>query len=218
MPSICADELAALFIETSKRLSSGINDRYWLELRNRRDLKPNASSIREPDARYILCRILAENARRFGIEWPTTWKYGFSGPSLGRARIDLALEPSPDGNGQVNVEFKEGWSTSRTDSKPIGRIQKDFEKMLMEETSGCAFYHILQGPTRKSLSDLLGEYAVENQMSVDRIIERNRIFEKWCLIFFFLKDRGECYWRSFERVSQISSQINDLNTFSCEQI
>jgi len=214
MSKIDQKELAAIFKEVSARLLSKAEDRGFLIFRWRKSDRIQREWIQEPDAKQILSTILSEKSIYFGLEWPTLEVYDFSGPNRGTARIDVAIEPRYKGIEQINVELKEGWSASKTGSKSVGRIQKDFEKMLREPVSGCAFYHILQGPTRKDLSKLLGKYLIEYEMAVTRVRERDKIISKWCLLFFFLRENQECYWREFDDISRISLKEPDLNGFN----
>lgn len=213
MQETSREELVSMLKDVSRRLLSEPEKCGFLEFRRRKSDGAERSWIQEPEAKLVLSRVLWEKRINFGLEWPTTESYDFSGPKRGTARTDLAIRPLRNRAGQINVEFKEGWSVSKAESKRVGRIQKDFEKMLREPVSGCAFYHILQGPTRKTLSDLLSRYSAECNAGVERVEKEDTIIQKWCLLFFFLRDNGECYWRMFENVSEVSSSGLNLNEF-----
>jgi hypothetical protein len=211
MVTIKREELVSMFKDVSRQLLSEPEKCGFLAFRPRRSDRAERLWIQEPEAKLILSRILWDKGVNFGLEWPTTERYDFSGPNRGTARTDLVIEPRRNGAGQINVEFKEGWSVSDAGSKPVGRIQKDFEKMLREPVSGCAFYHILQGPTRKNLLDLMGKYSTECRYAIDRVSGKDTVIEKWCLLFFFLRDKEECYWRVFDTMSEVtSSELNHI--------
>jgi hypothetical protein len=213
MQETSQDELVSIFKDVSRRLLSEPEKCGFLVFRPRKSDRTKRSRIQEPEGKFILSRVLWEKGIDFGLEWPTIGSYDFSGPNRGTARTDLVIRPRLNRAGQINVEFKEGWSVSEAGSKAVGRIQKDFEKMLREPVSGCAFYHILQGPTRKTLSDLLSRYLADCKTGVERVEKKDKIIEKWCLVFFFLRDKEECYWRVFEKVSEVSSSEPGLNGF-----
>lgn len=130
----------------------------------------------------------------------TKKKYKFSGPSPDTANIDLVIEPNKE---PVNVELKEGQRKT---------IQKDFEKLLREQVSGCAFYHVLQNSNRGTLPALLNKY----KAAYSNIVNLNDAIPKWYILFIFVKEKRECFWKAFDNITKIFQEEFDQNVFSKE--
>lgn len=193
------NDLIAIFREVSKQLSeeSGRcgNLIYTQE-------KSNRKLIREPEARHVLTMVLSRKNVNFGLEVPTKKRYKISGGSPDTANIDLVIEPDEE---QINVELKGGQPN-------INNIQKDFEKLLREQVSGCAFYHVLQNSNRGTLPALLNKY----KEGYSNIVSLNDAISKWFILFIFVKEKQECFWKAFDDITRISHEEFDQNEFSKE--
>ena len=189
------NNLIDIFRETSKQLSKE-PDRcgnliYTQEKSNRR-------LIRDPEARHVLTRVLSQKNVDFGLEMPTKKKYSFGGSSPDTANIDLVIEPNKE---QLNVELKEGQRKT---------IQKDFEKLLSEQVSGGAFYHVLQNSNSATLPALLNKY----KEAYSNIVNLNDAVPKWFILFIFVKEKQECFWKAYDNITKIALEDFDQNAFS----
>jgi len=193
------NDLIEIFRETSRLLSKR-SDRCGNLIYTQEE--SNRKLIREPEARLVLTMVISGKNVNFGLEVPTKKKYRISGSSPDTANIDLVIEPNKE---QVNVELKEGQRKT---------IQKDFEKLLREEASGCAFYHVLQNSNRGTLPAILNKYkeAYGNKVNL------NDAVPKWFILFIFVKERQECFWKAFDNITEISKEEFDKNEFSKESM
>ena len=191
------NDLIATFREVSKQLSEEF-DRCGNLIYTQE--KSNRKLIREPEARHVLTMLLSGKNVNFGLEVPTKKKYKFSGRSPDTANIDIVIEPNKE---LVNVELKEGQRKT---------IQKDFEKLLREQVSGCAFYHVLQNSNRGTLPALLNKY----KEAYSNIVNLNDAIPKWFILFIFVKEKQECFWKAFDNITKISQEEFDQNEFSKE--
>lgn len=92
--------------------------------------------MREPEVRYVYCKMLEEKGYKFGLEVPTKEDYSFKGKKSRSALTDLSIF---DGE-KINIEFKEGQPTQ-------DQVDKDIEKLIREQNPGI-WFHIFQ--TRNS--------------------------------------------------------------------
>jgi hypothetical protein len=191
------NDLIEIFRETSRQLSKK-PDRCGNLIYTQE--KSNRKLIREPEARHVLTMVLSGKNVNFGLEVPTKKKYRFSGSSRDTANIDLVIEPNKE---QVNVELKEGQRKT---------IQKDFEKLLREQASGSAFYHVLQNSNRATLPALLNKY----KEAYSNIVNLNDAVPKWFILFIFVKEKQECFWKAFDNITKIAHEEFDQNEFSKE--
>ncbi len=95
--------------------------------------------IREPEVRYVYCKILEEKGYKFGLEVPTKEDYSFTGEKSRSALTDLSIF----GEEKINIEFKEGQPKQ-------DQVDKDIEKLIREPNPGI-WFHIFQ--TRSSNSE-----------------------------------------------------------------
>lgn len=191
------NDLINLFREASKRLSEKPDGCGNLIYTQKTD---NKSKIREPEGKFVIANVLSDKKISFGIEVPTNKTYRFTqekGKIQRLARTDLSI--LTNGN-QINIELKEGQPN-------INKIEKDFEKLLREEVSGVAFFHILQNSNSRTLRALLDKYkkAYINKLGVK---EKK---SKWFVLFIFIKEKQECNWKSFEDITKISWEFNQNN-------
>lgn len=169
------DELIKIFKEVSKQLCIE-DDR--CEYLNYTQIRNNRHVIREPEATHVLSMVLSRKNIYFGLEVPTKELYQFTGNSPTTASIDLSIEPSEDQPNGVNVELK-------ADQPVVKQVQKDFEKLLREQSLGSAFFHILKNSDSGTLPTLLNKYeeAYRNVMGLTNKIS------KWFVFFILVKEK-----------------------------
>ena len=144
-------ELLECFISASRRIVGNSEDRNYLKLSHEVE---GGAKVREPEARHVICQVLAKDRIYHGIEVPTIGLYRFSGKGKRRALIDLTIF-----EGQrrlINIELKEG-QPSKSDKK-VNPIEKDVEKLLCEDVIGTAFFHILQASDRGTMPAIIKKY------------------------------------------------------------
>ncbi len=193
--NVTREDLINIFKEASTKLSEN-PDRCGTLLYTQK------SKIREPEATHILALVISENKIHFGLEVPTKKKYKFTGESSKSASIDIAIEP--DGK-QVNVELKEGQNDT---------IQKDFEKLLIEDIEGGTFFHILQNSDSGTLPNLFEKYKKAYANLVDLKDKKS----KWFILFIFIKEKKKCFWKTFDDIAKISLEDFDKNKFLEESL
>ncbi|MCX8015604.1 MAG: hypothetical protein N2748_06240 [candidate division WOR-3 bacterium] len=188
--------LIDIFKKTSDLLSKNhdkCNNLIFTQKRN------NKTIIREPEARFALTHVLTNMNINFGIEVPTKKKYKFSGKSdrITSARIDLSIFTKL---GQINIELKEG---------PRETVKKDIEKLMREDTTGCAIYHILQNSDTGTLPAILNKY----KRAYDNTKNLKEIYSKWFILFIYIKEKHECFWKIFDNITNISENEFDIKSF-----
>jgi hypothetical protein len=149
--------------------------------------------IREPEARQILAWVLDARGIPLALEAPTKEKYSFSTNHPDTANVDLVADPEA---ASVSVEFK----TGQPDRK---MIEKDFQKMIAERFSGCAFYHILENTDRQTVSVLLNKYGDAYLEAMRKMSERGLIRQKWFLHHIVVRAKREVYWRLWPDVTRV---------------
>ena len=155
--------------------------------------------IREPEVRYIFCKVLDENGYKFGLEVPTNEDYSFTGKRSRRALTDLSIF-GEDGQ-KINIEFKEGPS-------PQKQIAKDVEKLIREPKPGV-WIHFL--PTREN------DFNPEHPKILMRlIIKLNNSLSKfkakdnfWILFVIMVRDHNELWY--------LTKQKENLRGISLEE-
>ncbi|MFQ5871692.1 MAG: hypothetical protein ACE5IB_06005 [Candidatus Geothermarchaeales archaeon] len=166
--------------------------------------KDDRKIIREPEATYVLASVLSRGKFPFGLQVPTRKKYRISSDSADSANTDLAVNP----NGRpVNVELKRGQCRESD-------IRKDFEKLLRERASGCAFYHILKNRNRGTLPKLLKKYK-NTYNRLESVSDRQ---PKWFLLFIFVKEKRECFWKISENITELTEHSFDKDYFERESL
>lgn len=199
-----SDELINIFKEVSTQLSIDTDKCGYLIYTQKRN---NKYVIREPEATQVLSMVLSRKLIYFGLEVPTEKLYQFSGVSPTAASIDLVIEPIEDQPNGVNVEFK-------ADQPEVFKIQKDFEKLLREQASGSAFFHILKNSNSRTLVNLLNKYreAYENVRGL------NDKISKWFVLFIFVKEKQECFFKTFDDIINIPNNDFNQNKFINERV
>lgn len=152
--------------------------------------KSGKTIIREPEATFVLARILNERNIDFDVEVPTKRRYVISGEKPDTASIDLSV--FTDG-GQINIEFK-------TSQPSVKEIEKDIIKILGEDIYGSAFFHNLKNFNRGTLKTILDKY----EKAYQHAIQANDISSKWFVRFIFVKEKKQCYWRIFDNILKIT--------------
>lgn len=190
-------DLLDLFIKVSKLMVFEPNKCENLIFTQERDGK---RIIREPEATYIMSNELSKKGISFGLEVPTGKKYQIKGSSPDSANTDVAIEPYGK---QINVEFK-------CDQPKREDIEKDILKLLREDVSGTAFFHILKNYNRGTMPKLM----IKFETSYIVLKNYDDTVSKWFLLFIFVKEKKECFWMNFNDITNIpkgSFKIKNLN-------
>lgn len=197
--------LIGVFIEVSKRLSQRPDGYGNLVFTHR---EGEERKVAEPEAKFILASALSEMNMPFGLEVPTKKKYIRKGKSSGRGdtrgNTDLVVNPSGE---RVNVEVKEG-------QPPEDDIRDDFEKLLREPASGCAFYDILQNSNRRTLPRLL-EKCTNSYRSLEDVSDR---LPKWFILFIDVRKKRICHWKVFDNIGELTEQSFELDSFNSRHL
>ncbi len=197
--------LIGVFIEVSKRLSQRPNGYGNLVFTHRNG---EERKVAEPEAKFILASVLSEMNISFGLEVPTKRKYIREGKSSGkgntRGNTDLVVNPLRE---RVNVEVKEG-------QPPENYIRADFEKLLREPASGCAFYNILQNSNRRTLPRLL-EKCKNSYRSLEDVSDR---LPKWFILFIDVRKKRMCFWKVFDNIGELTEQSFEFNSFDSQHL
>lgn len=195
--SLNKNNLLDLFIKASKLMVVEPDKYENLIFTQERDGK---QIIREPEATYSIANELSKKGVTFGLEVPTGKKYKIKGSKPDSANTDLAIEPTGK---QINVEFK-------CDQPKPEDIEKDILKLLGEDVSGTAFFHILKNYNRGTMPTLLKKF----ETSFINLKNYDDVVTKWFLLFFFVKEKKECFWIDFYDITNIpqgSFEIKNLN-------
>jgi hypothetical protein len=185
------EDLKQIFIETVQ-----------LTTKNKFDylIYSNKGKIREPELRCLISSVLSKKKIFYGIEVPTEKKYSFSKKKiinrLMSARTDLAIYEG--GKPIINIELKEGQPT-------IDKIEKDFEKMFLEEVIGASFFHVINGNTSKKTIPLLLDCYSRAHNNIKNKLDKSslNILDKWFILFIFVADTKEFYCQVFDDITVI---------------
>jgi mRNA-degrading endonuclease HigB of HigAB toxin-antitoxin module len=160
----------------------------------------NKGRIREPELRCLLNNILSKKKIFYGIEVPTQKKYSFSKNNVSKritsARTDLAIYEN--NNPIINIELKEGLQS-------IDKIEKDFEKMFLEEVIGTAFFHVINNKISQKTLSKLSESYFKAQENIKEKLEKNnsKTQPKWFILFIILIKEKEIHYQLFDNIKTI---------------
>ena len=186
------DELLELNIIVFERLISSANECGNLVFTQTYREMPK---IREPEVRYVYCKILEEKNYTFGLEVPTKEDYAFTGKKSRSALTDLSI--FGEKREKVNIEFKEGQPKQ-------DQVDKDIEKLIREQDPGI-WFHIFQ--TRNPNPD-------HSRGTLERLIHKlNKSISKyevkgksWIQFIIIVKGYKELWF--------LTKQKRDLNRIS----
>lgn len=105
--------------------------------------------ISEQEAKQLFIHEVIRNGIRYSVETPTRLPYSFSGETLLSGNIDVSTY-SPDLREQTNIEFK-------ATNCVYGSIEKDFQKLILEDARGI-FFHVIEGSNSGTLPSIFGKY------------------------------------------------------------
>jgi hypothetical protein len=154
----------------------------------------NKPKIREPEVEFVLAVELSSKGYDFGLEVPTKHKYCFSGTNVRCGRTDVAVF---DKDEQINIEIKEGQTSIKT-------LELTFQKLLHEDVSGCAIYHVLHNANRGTIPALLNKYE-DAYLIAKRKFSSKTIHPKWFVLFIMVKEIKDCFHNIFPDITHIPS-------------
>ena len=187
------NELNKLLSETAERISKEENKCGQLVF--------SQNKVREPELREVLSRVFSEQGISYGIEVPTEEKHSFSGERKKSARVDISVYEN--GLPSVHIELKEGQPV-------VHKIEKDFEKLMLEKVQGTCFFHVLRGANSGTFKSVLGKY--EKAYIEAKAKLQGRIQPKWFLLFIFVVSKEKHYYKEFEDISSIPQGEFTLQT------
>jgi len=74
------------------------------------------------------------------------------------------------------------------------------------------FYHVLQNSNKSTLRSILKKY----KEAYSNLVNLNDVIPKWFILFIFVKEKQECFWKAFDDITKISQEEFDQNEFSKE--
>jgi mRNA-degrading endonuclease HigB of HigAB toxin-antitoxin module len=185
------EDLKEILVETSKLIFEK-NFEYLIY--------SNKGRIREPELRCLLSSVLSKKKIFYGIEVPTQKKYSFSKNNISKritsARTDLAIYEN--NNPIINIELKEGLQS-------IDKIEKDFEKLFLEEVIGTAFFHVINNKISQKTLSKLSERYFKAQENIKEKLEKNnsKTQPKWFILFIILVKEKEIHYQLFDNIETI---------------
>ena len=185
--------------ETCRRLAANSNRCGKLIYPQEED---GTSRIREPEARYVLAKVLEEKGHNFMFEAPTKNDYSFTGKGARSAMTDIEIDPFQ--NGTLNIELKEGQRET---------IKKDLKKLREESVTGCAIFHILNRWDSGTPKSLLKKYKSALNVLLDDKGSKNPLVSKWIVLFVLVKPTRLCLWRAFSDIAKVNPNKLDIEKF-----
>jgi hypothetical protein len=189
--TLLKEELRNIFVEVSKLAIKEEKFEYVIYSNN--------NKIREPELRCLLSSVLSKKKIFYGIEVPTKKKYSFSKNDLSKrvtsARTDLAIYENT--NPVINIELKEGLPT-------IDKIEKDFEKMFLEEVKGTSFFHVINSNvSEKTIQKVFDCYSRAHKNIKEKIAKNSNVMDKWFILYIFIVKEKYFYCQMFESLNSI---------------
>lgn len=105
--------------------------------------------ISEQEAKQVFIHEVIRNGIKYSVETPTRLTYSFSGKTPLSGNIDVSTY-SHDLREQTNIEFK-------ASNCAYGNIEKDFQKLILEEARGI-FFHVIEGSNSGTLPSIFRKY------------------------------------------------------------